>query len=554
MVKNSIKSALATSIILALVACTNTIPNNAPNVGDGSKPFHSIDNFQDLDKEYTFSTKELTRSYLERKLKTWLCINEGDISISESSCPNGAKLVKEINYAMYKHPDLFCAIINDQDNGGMLDLINAVAEVSIRKGIDPAFGAFLEGCSVPFSGEFQVNTFTTNSQANPSVAMDDTGDFVITWNSYNGQDGDQLGVFAQRYDSTGSPIGTEFQVNTFTTGNQAVPVIAMDSDGDFVISWYGFNPDYNNYDVFARRYDSNGNPAGSEFRVNTFTSGDKILPAIGMDDTGDFVIAWESQYQDSDNSKGIYARRYDSSGNPAGSEFRVNTYTAFTQENASVSVNSQGNFVIAWQSNIQDLSGFGVFAQKYDSSGNPDNSEFQVNTNNLGRQDLPAVALDDNNNFVIAWESFVQPDFESASFNTQVSNLTLGIYAQRFNSGGFLGSEFRVNSFTTNHQMQPSIATDSDGDFVISWNGYEQDGDGIYEGNIYSRRYNSDGSFGSEFRNNNFTTTAQCFQATAMDYDGDFVVTWQSKGQEVGGVSYEYGIYARRYDKNGDSQ
>ena len=47
--------------------------------------------------------------------------------------------------------------------------------------------------------EFQVNTYTTDNQDNPSVAMDADGDFVITWMSGPGQDGSMQGVFAQRF-------------------------------------------------------------------------------------------------------------------------------------------------------------------------------------------------------------------------------------------------------------------------------------------------------------------------------------------------------------------
>jgi hypothetical protein len=33
-----------------------------------------------------------------------------------------------------------------------------------------------------------------------------------------------------------------------------------------------------------------------------------------------------------------------------------------------------------------------------------------------------------------------------------------------------LGSEFRVNTYTTNSQRLPSVASDSTGNFVVAWN------------------------------------------------------------------------------------
>ena len=60
----------------------------------------------------------------------------------------------------------------------------------------------------------------------PDVALDASGSFVVAWSSY-GQDGSIYGVFGQRYDSSGAPLGPEFQVNTYTTGTQRDPSVAV---------------------------------------------------------------------------------------------------------------------------------------------------------------------------------------------------------------------------------------------------------------------------------------------------------------------------------------
>ncbi|MEH2170433.1 MAG: hypothetical protein V7K41_28030, partial [Nostoc sp.] len=84
--------------------------------------------------------------------------------------------------------------------------------------------------------EFQVNTYTTGNQSNSTVAIDADGDFVISWTS-NGQDGSGDGIYAQRYNSAGVAQGNEFKVNTYTPSNQSNSTVAIDADGDFVISW-----------------------------------------------------------------------------------------------------------------------------------------------------------------------------------------------------------------------------------------------------------------------------------------------------------------------------
>ena len=72
---------------------------------------------------------------------------------------------------------------------------------------------------VPVGSEFQVNSYTTSAQTYPAVAADAEGNFVVAWTS-SLQDGYYDGIFAQRYDRAGQPLGTEFQVNTTAVGYQ----------------------------------------------------------------------------------------------------------------------------------------------------------------------------------------------------------------------------------------------------------------------------------------------------------------------------------------------
>ncbi|MFC1786538.1 hypothetical protein ACFLY8_00675, partial [Halobacteriota archaeon] len=130
--------------------------------------------------------------------------------------------------------------------------------------------------------EFQVNTYTYDQQSYPSAAMDADGNFVITWTSY-GQDGSGSGIYAQMYDISGSKVGSEFQVNTYTTDAQRNPSVAMDADGNFVITWMSYGPDGHWWGIFAQMYDSTGSKVGSEFRVNTYTTYEQMYPSVAMD-------------------------------------------------------------------------------------------------------------------------------------------------------------------------------------------------------------------------------------------------------------------------------
>jgi hypothetical protein len=160
----------------------------------------------------------------------------------------------------------------------------------------------------PLGLEFQVNSYTTDEQDSPAIIIDKAGNFIISWSSKR-QDGSKNGVFAQRFDKTGKPLGTEFQVNTYTLDHQMFPDMAMDSRGNFIITWVSLDQDGSEFGVFAQLFNKKGVPSGVEFQVNTYTDDFQNFPAVGMDKKGNFAITWMSKGQNGP-SNDIYAKTY----------------------------------------------------------------------------------------------------------------------------------------------------------------------------------------------------------------------------------------------------
>ena len=112
------------------------------------------------------------------------------------------------------------------------------------------------------------------------------------------QDGPDFGVFGQRFDSSGSAVGGELQVNGFTADSQSYPAISHDPAGGFVVVWMSNAQDGSGYGIFGQRFGSSGNALGVEFRVNSFTMDRQARPAISHDAIGRFVVSWHSVAQD----------------------------------------------------------------------------------------------------------------------------------------------------------------------------------------------------------------------------------------------------------------
>jgi hypothetical protein len=382
---------------------------------------------------------------------------------------------------------------------------------------------------VPLGSEFRVNAYTPDNQRFPAVGMDGVGGFVVVWPSFS-QDGSDYGVFARRFDSAGGGLGAEFLVNAHTTNFQTYPAVAMDGDGDFVIAWMSNNQEGLGYGIFAQRFNAAGTPQASEFQVNSYTTDAQGSPALAADSDGDLVVVWESFGQDGSGA-GVFARRFDSAGAPQASEFQVNSFTAGAQRRAAVGRDSDGDFVVAWQSFDQDDFNYGIFARRFDSAGSPQAGEFQVNSQTVDEQRQPGLALDSDGDFVVAWQSRQDGVYD--------------ILARRFDAAGSpQASEFQVNSYTPGPQTYPGLAIESNGDFVVVWHSDNQDG---YDFGVFARRFSAAGvGLGAEFQANSYTSDNQLYAAVGMDGDGDFVVAWQSF--QDGGTSY--GIFARRFSKD----
>ena len=239
--------------------------------------------------------------------------------------------------------------------------------------------------------EFKVNSTTTNAQTEPSVAMDPNGNFVIAWTS-DLQDGSGLGVYAQRYNSAGVAQGGQIQLHTTTASDQEVPMLAMDASGNFVAVWQTNLQDGSGYGIAGQRFNASGVKQGSEFIVNVTTAGDQWLDSLAMDASGDFVVTYSGALDGSGD--GVFMRRYAANGTALSGEVRVNTTTANNQNWSSIGMAADGTFVIAWDSNLQDGTLGGIYAQRFDAAGVAQGSEFRVNTTTAGDQGRPVVSLD----------------------------------------------------------------------------------------------------------------------------------------------------------------
>ncbi|MDO9354253.1 MAG: hypothetical protein Q7T55_11185, partial [Solirubrobacteraceae bacterium] len=190
-------------------------------------------------------------------------------------------------------------------------------------------------------------------------------------------------------------------------------------------------------------------------------------------------MTWFS-YQQNASGYGIYAQRYGNDGTAVGGEINVNTAaTSYQAQSPAIASLSDGGYIVTWRAYGQDGLGYGIFAQRYAADGTAFDNEFRVNTTTTSYSYYPDIESLSDGGYVVTWTSY------------QSNGPSYDVYARRYAADGVAsGNDVLVNTVTVSDQIQSSIASLSDGGYVVTWMSYQQDGDRY---DIYAQRYGNDG-------------------------------------------------------------
>lgn len=285
-----------------------------------------------------------------------------------------------------------------------------------------------------------VSDDTEMDYRDPAVAAQGD-DFVVVWAT---DFGTGLDILGRRLGAGGVLQGGVFQVNDYTTGTQAEPAVAALEGGDFAVTWNSVQSPGNDDDftsIQARAFDSLGKPVSNQFQVNTATVGRQSNPAVAGLADGSFAVVWlDRQGELVDQDSGIAMQRANAQGQLLGGILQVNTYTPGFQRFPDVTALDDGRFVVAWESYgspENDSFGTSIVGRAFDASGMPLGDDFQVNALIQAGQIFPSIVSGNGSTWLAAWESLASPDddsFESVQ-GQRLGPFTPNIFADGFESG-----------------------------------------------------------------------------------------------------------------------
>ncbi|GFE50522.1 hypothetical protein So717_22750 [Roseobacter cerasinus] len=488
-----------------------------------------------------------------------------------------------------------------------------------------------------------ANTFETGTQFWHSVSALSGGGYVVTWES-SGQDGSGLGVFGQVFSAAGVPVGSEFQANSYTTSNQHIQNVTGLADGGFLVTWYSAAGQWGSDasgGIFAQRFDATGTATGVEFHVNTSTDGTQYDPYVVDLQDGGFAVLWTSH--ETDNT-GLFFQRYDADGATVGEETQAAGLTGFNRFDKVTSVIKlqDGGFAVLWN----DVSETALKVQSFDIQGNAitDIHSIATNAERVTTNNPPDLDQLADGRLVVTWvtqgdayreilqappataessigqgpeeilETVLSEDVVSTVALADGGHLTVwaspngtgtGIWGQRYDAAGVevgaiypiytsaapLGTSVSTemarldngdialvfaandadasgiyhvtldqfgqldgmvpevaNTFETGTQFWHSVSALSGGGYVVTWESSGQDGSGL---GVFGQVFSAAGvPVGSEFQANSYTTSNQHIQNVTGLADGGFLVTWYSAAGQWGSDA-SGGIFAQRFDATG---
>ena len=324
----------------------------------------------------------------------------------------------------------------------------------------------VQATTVSSMGEtFQINTSTQGGQDNPQVTALAGGGYVVTWYSRNFDNKDKMGMFGRYFDDYGNPISKQFKISdTHMVENYGHSTASLPGGG-FVVTWTSRIQSSNAFQIAAQIYNSSGQEVQDQIWVSNDYSvrSSHINPSVTSFSNGDFLIAWEQTHRTTKSPAGIVGKRFDSSGNPVGEQFQI---TDSDGEDVSVSSLPSGDFVAIWEAKGQDGEHSDVYGQRFDTSANPIGDKYRVNTYTDNSQGLISsfhydriqVSSLQDGGFVAVWESRGQDGSQA------------GIFGQRYNStGNPVDEEFQINTSTKGYQEEPSVSPLPSGDFAVVW-------------------------------------------------------------------------------------
>ncbi len=420
--------------------------------------------------------------------------------------------------------------------------ININKDISSRviyHSIIPLFSLFLS--IVPYigytewkhTGNLPICT-AENEQYFPTITTDGTDGVIVTWQ--DGRNGN-YDIYAQRVDSNGNPVWKENGIPIcMHDASQSTPAIVSDLNGGAIIVWGDTRN--GSQDSYAQHINAEGDKLWEQDGVSICVEPNLQDDFTAISDgKGGVIIVWEDWRS---GNQDIYAQKLSADGTVAWEQNGIAVFKGDGDQYdpAIIRDGDGGAFIVWWDISTPD---WNIFAQRIDSKGDIAWDSPVPVCSAQGNQGAPALVTDGNGGVFCVWADYRNdPNFLSSA----------QLYAQHLTADGkilWMKDGIPIGKVNAN-QQQHNCISDGVGGFIVAW----WDDRDIFP-DIYAQRINVDGKILWDKEGIPICTEGGVQQNPMLVTDGvgGAIVYWVDFREDIGNTT-EDAIYAQRIDSDGN--
>lgn len=401
----------------------------------------------------------------------------------------------------------------------------------------------------PTGSEIQVNTNNASQLHHPVAAFDAAGRSMVVWEN------DLLGLRGRLYDASGKAVGSELSLvanaswsvlpGTAPVTFHRDPAVVFLPSGDFLLAWaeeqgvlewtiFFENLQVASREIVVQRFDVSGQPTSRASTISSGGLGLKSRPQLAVRPGGDVVATWMSAYgpaRTPASDLGVFTRQLAATGRPTGNATQVDAVAGSIGVTPAVAVEADGSFLVAWSSQKgSDSFNTSIYARAFGPSGAALGAPIAITSHTVGPQARPTVASDRQGSYLVAWQSYFN-DIWHARILGQIVSKAGGLLGkqQTISNGGGDGKNYA--------EIAPTAVAAPGGTFVLGFMEY----DTWFPVGLAALQVDHSGApLGSQTWINNQQIGAQLRTALAGDGAGHFLAPYEGYLNQI-----DMGILAR---------
>jgi len=381
-----------------------------------------------------------------------------------------------------------------------------------RNGLRDIYGQRYNKTGDPLGDNFRVNEADQYvSGWGLRIAASENGNFVVVWNDNSN------GVKLQAFDIHGSRIGGNVVLFTPSQSNAYSFSLIMINDNEFVVMWRAEN-------IFIQKFSISGKSLSGMIKVNDT---DKLVggslenaKSAVLNNNGSFAVVWS---EERDKATNIYAQLLTDSlkkteQNICLTEININKLSL----NPSVIALNDTTYIAVWENRIvKDYYPNEIISQRFSNKRLGDN--IKLNSTQSGYNASAHLIFRNDNSYIVTWH-------EAGLFNFNYYNMDGTRIGQPKTSA-------KIPYYPTNF----SLAVDKEGTLICSWSSER-----IRHSDIILQKYDEQLTAIGEniYPVKDEGSSWQTNPTLATNTNGSFITSWED--ERTGKTNIYYKVFDKR--------